>query len=136
MTGSISDAGSHPALHQPDPAAGGGRRPTPAELQALRTNIDQSFADGKFKVNVGLNITHNTLNRGLSNNDNTCTTPIYCFGYTPAVINLDSVTATGQYVRNPFNGGGANVRTRSKPSSIRSKTTFRQIGNLSTAGRR
>ena len=107
---------------------------TDAELQALRTNIDQSFADGKFKVNVGLNITHNTLNRALSNNDNTCTTPIYCFGYTPAVMNLDSVTASGQYVRNPFNGGGANVSNPFETFEYLrlEDETFRQIGNLST----
>src|SRR2546430_13971000 len=56
---------------------------TGARLYALRTNIDQSLVDGKVKVNVGLNVTRNSNNRGLSNNDNTCTSPIYCFAYTP-----------------------------------------------------
>src|SRR5207249_4009338 len=105
---------------------------TGARLYALRTNVDQSFLEGKIKVNVGLNVTRNSLNRGLSNNDNTCTSPIYCFAYTPGVINLDSLDATGTYVRNPFNGGG---NTESNPFETfqylrLNELTFRQIGNL------
>jgi TonB-dependent starch-binding outer membrane protein SusC len=106
---------------------------TGAQLNALRTNIDQSFLQGKVKVSVGLNLTRNSLNRGLSNNDNTCTSPIYCFAYTPGVINLDSVDANGTYVRNPFNGGGANVSNPFETFKYLriSDLTFRQIGNLS-----
>jgi TonB-linked SusC/RagA family outer membrane protein len=106
---------------------------TGARLSALRTNIDQSFLDGKIKVNVGLNLTRNALNRGLSNNDNTCTSPIYCFAYTPGVINLDSVDANGTYVRNPFNGGGSNVSNPFETFRYLRTTdlTFRQIGNVS-----
>src|SRR5207247_313817 len=48
---------------------------TGARLYSVRTNVDQSFLEGKVKVNVGLNVTRNSLNRGLSNNDNTCTSP-------------------------------------------------------------
>lgn len=105
---------------------------TDARLRSLRTNIDQSFDNGRFKVNVGLNITQNILNRGLSNNDNTCTSPIYCFGYTMGVINLDSITPSGLYVRNPFNGGGASVSNPFETFEflrIEDKT-FRQTGNL------
>src|SRR5437899_12308113 len=107
---------------------------TGASLYTLRTNVDQSFLQGKIKVNVGLNATRNSLNRGLSNNDNTNTSPIYAFAYTPGVINLDSVDATGTYVRNPFNGGG---NTESNPFETfqylrLNELTFRQIGNLNT----
>ena len=105
---------------------------TGARLRSLRTNIDQSFNNGQFKVNVGLNITQNILNRGLSNNDNTCTSPIYCFAYTPGVINLDSVTSTGLYVRNPFAGGGSSSSNPFETFQflrIEDKT-FRQTGNL------
>jgi len=106
---------------------------TGARLYALRTNVDQSFLEGKIKVNVGLNLTRNSLNRGLSNNDNTCTSPIYCFAYTPGVIDLNSVDATGTYMRNPFNGGGSTV---SNPFETFQKLrlnelVFRQIGTLS-----
>jgi TonB-linked SusC/RagA family outer membrane protein len=101
-------------------------------LYALRTNLDQSLVNGKVKVNVGLNITRNSSNRGLSNNDNTCTSPIYCFAYTPGVINLDSIDATGTYVRNPFNGGGSTVSNPFETFRYLrlNELTFRQIGNI------
>src|SRR5437899_6313168 len=41
---------------------------TGARLYSFRTNVDQSFVNGKVKVNMGLNVTRNSLNRGLSNN--------------------------------------------------------------------
>lgn len=105
---------------------------TDAKLQTLRTNFDQSFDNGKFKFNAGLSVTRNELNRGLSNNDNTCTSPIYCFGYTPGVLNLDSITPSGLYVRNPFNGGGSSVSNPFETFEYLrlEDKTFRQIGNL------
>lgn len=108
---------------------------TGARLYALRTNVDQSLAEGKVKFSVGLNITRNSENRGLSNNDNTCTSPIYCFAYTPGVINLDSTDATGTYVRNPFNGGGNTVSNPFETFRFLrlNELTFRQIGNLNAS---
>ncbi len=105
---------------------------TGARLYAFRTNVDQSFLDGKVKLNMGLNVTRNSLNRGLSNNDNTNTSPIYDFAYTPGVINLDSVDATGTYVRNPFNGGGNGVSNPFETFQYLrlNELTFRQIGTL------
>ena len=106
---------------------------TGARLYTLRTNVDQSFLQGKIKVNVGLNATRNSLNRGLSNNDNTNTSPIYAFAYTPGVINLDSVGATGTYVRNPFNGGGSTISNPFETFQYLqlNELVSRQIGNLS-----
>lgn len=105
---------------------------TGARLYALRTNVDQSLAAGKVRVSVGLNVTRNSENRGLSNNDNTCTSPIYCFAYTPGVLNLDSTDATGTYIRNPFNGGGNTVSNPFETFKYLrlNELTFRQIGNL------
>jgi len=105
---------------------------TNARLYSLRTNVDQSLAAGKIKVSVGLNIARNSSNRGLSNNDNTCTSPIYCFGYTPGVMNLDSLDATGTYVRNPFNGGGSTVSNPFETFRYLrlNELTFRQIGSI------
>jgi TonB-linked SusC/RagA family outer membrane protein len=105
---------------------------TGARLYALRTNVDQSLAAGKVRFSVGLNVTRNSENRGLSNNDNTCTSPIYCFAYTPGVINLDSTDATGTYIRNPFNGGGNTVSNPFETFKYLrlNELTFRQIGNL------
>jgi TonB-linked SusC/RagA family outer membrane protein len=103
-------------------------------LYALRSNVDQSLANNRIKVNVGLNITRNSSDRGLSNNDNTCTSPIYCFAYTPGVINLDSTDATGTFVRNPFNGGGSAVSNPFETFRFLrlNELTFREIGNIGT----
>ena len=108
---------------------------TGARLFALRTNIDQSLVDGKVKFSAGLNVTRNSENRGLSNNDNTCTSPIYCFAYTPGVINLDSTDATGTFVRNPFNGGGNTVSNPFETFQYLriNELTFREIGTLNTS---
>jgi TonB-dependent starch-binding outer membrane protein SusC len=105
---------------------------TNARLYSLRTNLDQALASGKVKVSVGLNITRNSSNRGLSNNDNSCTSPIYCFAYTPGVVNLDSTDATGTYVRNPFNGGGADASNPFETFRFLrlNELTFRQIGSI------
>ena len=105
---------------------------TNARLYAMRTNIDQAWLDGKIKLGIGLNVTRNSSNRGLSNNDNTCTSPIYCFAYTPGVINLDSTDATGTFVRNPFNGGGSTVSNPFETFQFLhlNELTFRQIGTL------
>jgi len=105
---------------------------TNARLFAARTNIDQSWLDGKIKLGIGINVTRNSSNRGLSNNDNTCTSPIYCFAYTPGVLNLDSTDATGTFVRNPFNGGGSTVSNPFETFQFLrlNELTFRQIGNI------
>ncbi len=105
---------------------------TNARLFAARTNIDQSWLDGKVKLGVGINVTRNSSNRGLSNNDNTCTSPIYCFAYTPGVLNLDSTDATGTFIRNPFNGGGNTVSNPFETFQYLrlNELTFREIGNL------
>ena len=79
---------------------------TGARLQSIRANVDQSWSS-KFKTSVSLNITRNVLNRGLSNNDNTFTSPIYAFGYTPSIFDLDRRDpVTGAFRENPLNGGG------------------------------
>lgn len=84
----------------------GGTAPnTGAMLTALRVNVDQRMGD-RFKASAGAGLTRNLLNRGLSGNDNTATSPIYNFAYTPGVIDLTQKDANGRYIRNPFNGGG------------------------------
>ena len=79
---------------------------TGRDLQAGRFNVDQQFSQ-RFRASLGINVTRNDLNRGLSNNDNTATSPIYNFAYSPWVIDYGQRDANGNYVENPFNGGGA-----------------------------
>jgi TonB-linked SusC/RagA family outer membrane protein len=74
---------------------------TNARLQTLRTAVNQTWS--KVTGDVTVNFVRNTLNRGISNNDNTGTSPLYIFGYTPSFINLNSKDAAGNYTTNIFN---------------------------------
>ncbi|MDX2194149.1 MAG: SusC/RagA family TonB-linked outer membrane protein [Gemmatimonadales bacterium] len=107
---------------------------TGARLQSLRVNVDQQFS-AKFKASAGLNVTRNVLNRGLSNNDNTCTSPVYCFGYTPGVIDLRQRNQQGQFIRNPFNGGGNATSNPFETFEFLTATedVFRQSGSSNLA---
>ncbi len=71
---------------------------TGATRQSLRLNADHTFGS-KFSSNVSAAISRSVSNRGLSNNDNTFVSPIYAFGYTPAIIDLEAQVA-GRYVDN------------------------------------
>lgn len=75
---------------------------TNARLQTARATITQAVGS-RIQADATLNVIRNTLRRGLSNNDNTGTSPLYIFAYTPSIINLNSKDASGNYVRNPFN---------------------------------
>jgi TonB-linked SusC/RagA family outer membrane protein len=55
--------------------------------QALRSNLDQELGSG-FQLQVNLDGTHSTSERGLSNNDNSSTSPYVAFSATPSFINL------------------------------------------------
>lgn len=76
-----------------------------ATLQSARLNLDQSVSPS-LSISASLNVIHNALRRGLANNDNSFTSPVYAFAYTPAVFDLRARDAAGNYVRNPIFGGG------------------------------
>jgi TonB-dependent starch-binding outer membrane protein SusC len=57
------------------------------QKQSLRSNLDQELGGG-FQLQVNLDGTHSTSNRGLSNNDNSGTSPYVAFSATPSFINL------------------------------------------------
>jgi TonB-dependent SusC/RagA subfamily outer membrane receptor len=84
---------------------GGTARNTDAKRQSLRANADQSIGS---KVTVGLNanVVRSFSQRGVSNNDNTFSSPVYAFGYTPGILNLQRKDNTGAYLMNPFPPGG------------------------------
>src|SRR4051812_18369430 len=67
--------------------------------QSHRSNLDQDLGSG-FQLQVNLDGTHSVSDRGLSNNDNSGTSPFVAFSSTPSFENLmpangihDSVTA-------------------------------------------
>jgi hypothetical protein len=75
---------------------------TDYEKQSLRANIDQELADW-MSLSVNTNLIHSRSNRGLSNNDNSGTSPYLVFPFTPNFIDL---SATGDEITdfplNPF----------------------------------
>jgi TonB-linked SusC/RagA family outer membrane protein len=73
--------------------------------QSLRMNLDHIFST-RWTANVSASIQRSVTNRGLSNNDNTNSSPLYGFAYTPAIIDLATPDAAGNYMQNPFAGGG------------------------------
>jgi TonB-dependent starch-binding outer membrane protein SusC len=72
------------------------------EKQALRANIDQELANW-INISVNTNVVHSRSDRGLSNNDNSGTSPYLVFPFTPNFIDL---SATGPLITdfpaNPF----------------------------------
>jgi TonB-dependent starch-binding outer membrane protein SusC len=74
--------------------------------QALRSNLTQELGGG-VQVQVNISGTHSMAERGISNNDNSGTSPFLVFPFTPSFVDL-SPTATGDellpsdFPRNPF----------------------------------
>ncbi|HEY5940128.1 MAG TPA: SusC/RagA family TonB-linked outer membrane protein [Gemmatimonadales bacterium] len=57
------------------------------QKQSLRSNLDQMLGSN-FQLQVNVDGTHSTSDRGLSNNDNSGTSPYVAFSATPSFINL------------------------------------------------
>jgi TonB-linked SusC/RagA family outer membrane protein len=71
---------------------------TNARRQNLRLNLDQAFGS-RWTGNVSATLSRSITNRGISNNDNTFTSPFYVLAYTPAVQDLQARVG-GRYVNN------------------------------------
>ena len=84
---------------------GGIARNTDARRDALHTAVDQSFGE-KWNVGVTADLVRSKTRRGVSNNDNSFTSPLYNFAYTPGIFDLDSRLASGAFPENPVPGGG------------------------------
>jgi TonB-linked SusC/RagA family outer membrane protein len=67
--------------------------------QAVRANIDQELGSG-VQLAVNTNVIHSSAKRGLSNNDNTGTSPYLVFPFTPSFVNLQP--SGGVFPDNPF----------------------------------
>jgi TonB-linked SusC/RagA family outer membrane protein len=74
--------------------------------QAVRSNLDQELGGG-FQLSVNVSGTHSLARRGLSNNDNTGTSPFLVFPFSPNFVDLrptqagDSLVAS-DFPQNPF----------------------------------
>jgi TonB-linked SusC/RagA family outer membrane protein len=75
---------------------------TDYKKQSLRANLDQQLSNW-LNLSVNTNVIHSKSNRGLSNNDNSGTSPYLVFPFTPNFIDL---SATGDQItdfpQNPF----------------------------------
>jgi TonB-linked SusC/RagA family outer membrane protein len=75
--------------------------------QALRSNLTQELGGG-VQVQVNLSGTHSLSDRGISNNDNSGTSPFLVFPFTPNFVDLTAVSTSGDslepgdFPRNPF----------------------------------
>lgn len=79
---------------------------TGARRQSVRANLDQAIGT-KISINVGSNVMHSFSQRGISNNDNALSSPIYNFGYTPAIADMSKQDASGKFPTNPFPYGAS-----------------------------
>ena len=68
--------------------------------EALRVNLDQNLGS-RFQVSVSTNVIHSRSNRGLSNNDNSGTSPFLVFPFTPNFVDLRRQDAD-TFPDNPF----------------------------------
>jgi len=78
---------------------GGIAQNTGYQKQSVRANLDQLLGS-KFRLSVNLNAIHSLSNRGLSNNDNTGTSPYVVLPTTPSFFNLSP--ANSVFPVNPF----------------------------------
>lgn len=79
---------------------------TGAIRQNVRLNLDQVIGD-RMKANVSTAFIRSGNDRGITGNNNgSSISPLYLFGYSPAVIDLNTRDANGNFPENPFVGGG------------------------------
>ena len=104
---------------------------TGARRTGGRINLDQTLGS-KLTASMGLDVTRNFLQRGLGNNNNAGVSPTYVFGYTPAIIDLNTKLPNGRYPNMPFYGGGVGIANPFEViRDIQSdESVFRQAGNI------
>lgn len=105
VSGGTADGGTRYLASISRQLEGGIAQNTNALRDNARINIDHAMSS-RIAAKLDLGITRNNANRGLSNNDNTYTSPLYNFAYTPSFANLNRVDANGNYPTNDWAGGG------------------------------
>ena len=105
VSGGTADGGTRYLASVSRQLEGGIAENTNALRDNARINIDHSLSS-RISAKLDLGITRNNANRGLSNNDNTYTSPLYNFAYTPSFATLNRVDANGNYPTNDWAGGG------------------------------
>ncbi len=97
-----------------------------------RLNLDQTVGE-KLTISGGIDVTHNFVQNGVGNNDNSGISPMYAFGYQPAIYDLQAIDpTTGRPVLMYMNGGGSGA---SNPFEVlraitNNEDTWRQTANV------
>ena len=104
---------------------------TGARRTSGRINLDQTIGE-KLTVSGGVDITHSFAQNGIGGNDNSGTSPVYAFGYAPAIYDITERTGPGRYIQMFMNGGGT---AASNPFDLlenmtNNEDTWRQTGNV------
>ena len=104
---------------------------TGARRTSGRMNLDQTVGE-KLTISGGIDVTHSFAQNGIGNNDNSGTSPIYTFAYTPALYDITQRTLPGRFV-NMYMAGGGNAT--SNPFDLlenmtNNEDTWRQTANV------
>jgi TonB-dependent starch-binding outer membrane protein SusC len=105
VSGGTADGGTRYLASISRQYEGGIALNTNALRDNARINIDHAVTS-RLSAKLDLGVTRNNANRGVSNNDNTNTSPLYNFGYTPSFFDQRTLDAQGNFPVNPFAGGG------------------------------
>lgn len=101
---------------------------TGARRQSMRFNLDQSLGS-KLTAQLGGSIIRSFSQRGVSNNDNALSSPLYAFAYTPAIFPLAIRDSSGHYTDNPAVGYGASNPFDTFQRLVNNEDVYRQIVN-------
>ena len=105
VSGGTADGGTRYLASVGRQYEGGIALNTNALRDNARINIDHSISS-RLTAKLDLGITRNNANRGVSNNDNSNTSPLYNFAYTPSFVDQRTLDAQGNFPVNAFAGGG------------------------------
>lgn len=99
--------------------------------QSFRVNVDQLLSNW-FTLSANTNVVHSDSKRGLSNNDNSGTSPYLVFPFTPNFVNLQGTAAGDSLVPSDF---PENPFERSNPLQTfqflkNDEDTWRALGTL------
>lgn len=105
---------------------------TGARRTSGHINLDQSIGE-KITVSGGIDVTHNFVQNGIGNNDNSGISPTYALGYAPAIYDIRAIDLqTGRPVKMFMNGGGTGT---ANPFDVlqeitNNEDTWRQTANI------
>jgi hypothetical protein len=104
---------------------------TGTRKQDARLNLDETIG-AKLTLSGGVGVTHNFLQRGISNNDNAGVSPMWVLGTLPAIVPLGVPDASGNYPLAPFYGYPyATSNPFENITHIQaSEDVWREVGNL------